>query len=179
MPRIAVFDPLASPQRVLGITGPSEALQPFLGRTDVVIDPDLSLLAVISPTTFEITSYLVPVQHWKHVGGAIVEWSQAEKDAKAAADAVALDTGTRAGARDQLVGFRSNALLLRALADILRDELNILRGNWNAFKVEVAAAASLADLKTRVAAMPNLPDRTLAQLRTAINTRVDGGTIDT
>jgi hypothetical protein len=139
----------------------------------------LSLLAVVNSTTFEITSYTVPIRYWKHVGGAIVEWTQAEKDTEAAAEAAALIVNTRAGAKAQIVGFQSRGLILRAIADILRDEINILRANWTAYKVEVAAATNLTDLKARVAAMPSMPDRTLTQLRTAIDARVDSGTIDT
>lgn len=63
--------------------------------------------------------------------------------------------------------------LFKALATITMDELNILRQWVQSFKVEVAAASSLADLKTRVASLPELEDRTAAQLKTAIKNRVD------
>lgn len=67
---------------------------------------------------------------------------------------------------------------LRGTAAVLVDEINILRQWIVAFKVEVAAAASLADLKTRVAALPNLPDRTLTQAKTAIKAAITAGTVD-
>ena len=54
-----------------------------------------------------------------------------------------------------------------------KTEMNILRGWITQFKADVAAANNLADLKTSVAAQPDLPDRTLAQLKTAIRTRID------
>ena len=63
--------------------------------------------------------------------------------------------------------------LMTAYSDILKDEFNHVRGWIADFKTEVAAAANLGDLKTRIAAMPDLPDRTLAQLKTAIQNRIN------
>ena len=58
------------------------------------------------------------------------------------------------------------------------DEINLLRQWLVAFKAEVAAATSLADLKTRVATLPNMPDRTVAQARNAIHAKIDAGEVD-
>ncbi len=68
----------------------------------------------------------------------------------------------------------------RAVASVLIDELNILRLWITDFKAAVAAATSLADLKTRVAAITpaSLPARTLAQAKTAIAAAIDSGTVD-
>lgn len=71
-----------------------------------------------------------------------------------------------------------NNKLARAIVSILLDEMNVLRQWLASFKTEVAAAASLADLKTRVATLPATPDRTLAQAKTAIANKIDGGTVD-
>lgn len=68
--------------------------------------------------------------------------------------------------------------LERALTSILVDEFNTLRSWLRDYKAAVAVASTLADLKTRVAALPNMPDRTLAQLRTAIENRIDSGDVD-
>lgn len=62
--------------------------------------------------------------------------------------------------------------LLTAYSDIIKDEFNLVRGWIVDFKAEVAAAANLGDLQSRVAALPDLPDRTLAQLKTAISNRI-------
>lgn len=48
------------------------------------------------------------------------------------------------------------------------DELNLLRDWITAFKAAVAAATSLANLQTRVAALPNTPDRTVPQAIQAV-----------
>ncbi len=64
----------------------------------------------------------------------------------------------------------------RAIAAIMVDEINTLREWIMSFQAAVAAASSLANLQTRVAALPNLPDRTLAQARSAFIARVNSGT---
>lgn len=69
--------------------------------------------------------------------------------------------------------------LIRAVADAARDSDNVLRAWLAAFKVEVAAATNLADLKTRVAALPAMPAISNATLRIAITNRVNDGTVDT
>jgi hypothetical protein len=53
-----------------------------------------------------------------------------------------------------------------------------MRAWITSFKAAVAAATNLADLKTRVAALPALPAITNAQLVTAISSRIDDGTVD-
>lgn len=63
---------------------------------------------------------------------------------------------------------------LRVTVKLLVDELNVLSQWLTSFKSETAAATSLADLKTRVATLPNTPDRTYAQAKTAINNLIDG-----
>lgn len=69
--------------------------------------------------------------------------------------------------------------LLRATAGLTIDELNVIRQWITDFKVQVAAATTLADLKTRVAGItPNLPARTQAQAITAIKSKVNAGTVD-
>lgn len=63
--------------------------------------------------------------------------------------------------------------IMIALADTLNEYEFIKLREWiRAFKVEVAAATSLADLKSRVAALPAMNDHTLSQLRTQIENRI-------
>ncbi len=64
----------------------------------------------------------------------------------------------------------------RAITALTIDEINTLREWIVAFKVATAAATSLANLQTRVAALPDLPDRTLAQAKSAFITKVNSGT---
>ena len=120
----------------------------------------------------------IPKKHLKHSGGIVVEMSAAEKAVVDAEIAAAEDAATRSGAKSFIAGFSAQPLLLRALADILKDEINIIRGWTVSFKAQVALATTLADLKVRVATLPTLSDRTLAQLRTAIQNRIDDRSVD-
>lgn len=63
----------------------------------------------------------------------------------------------------------------RAVANIMVEEINAVREWTVSLKAAVAAATTLADLKTRVAALPDLPDRTLAQAKTAFINAINGG----
>ena len=62
--------------------------------------------------------------------------------------------------------------IMTAFTDIIKDEFNIVRKWTRDYKAEVAAATSLSDLKSRVATMPTLNDRTLGQLKAAIENRI-------
>jgi hypothetical protein len=68
--------------------------------------------------------------------------------------------------------------VLRALVDVLLDEINLLRAWLASLKTETAAATNLANFQTRVATLPPTPTRTLAQAKTAILNKLDGGTVD-
>lgn len=120
----------------------------------------------------------VDAKFLKQVGGAIVEMSQAEKDAIILAEAQALEASLRSIAKSQDDGLSSEALYRRAIAQTLLDEINSLRQWITDFKAQVALASSLNDLKTRVAALPNVPSRTLAQAKNAIESKIDDKSLD-
>jgi hypothetical protein len=76
------------------------------------------------------------------------------------------------------IEWRNSEIALKAVAAVTAEEINNIR-QWLAdFKAQVALASTLADLKTRVAALPNMPQRTLTQVRTAIANKIDAGTVD-
>lgn len=138
----------------------------YEGQANVIVNPNLAAVAG------------QPMKYWKHVSGAIQLMTQGERDTVDAALAAAALSAARNGAKDQIVGTIPLPILLRALADILKDEINIVRGWTVSFKAEVAAATNLANLQSRVATLPTLSDRTLAQLKTAIQNRIDSGGVD-
>ena len=108
------------------------------------------------------------------VGGNTVRNAvQGEIDTYAPAQADDENQQDADGAVGLFITHPRNRKLMTAYSDILKDEFNLVRGWITDFKVEVAAAANLGDLKTRIAGMPDLPDRTLAQLKTAIQNRID------
>lgn len=105
-------------------------------------------------------------------GGSCRNATQPEIDGFPAAQTADENLMDRDRARDLFENHPNWRKMMIAYSDIIKDELNILRGWTLDFKAEVAAATSLADLQTRVAGLPDLADRTLAQLRTAINNRI-------
>jgi len=62
--------------------------------------------------------------------------------------------------------------IMVAFSDIIKDEINLVRGWTRDFKTEAAAATSLADFQARIATLPTLEDRTLQQLRNALEDRI-------
>ena len=83
--------------------------------------------------------------------------------------------------QEALVLFSSTAgqqKLIRAILLVLLDENNVTRQWITSFKVAVAAATSLADLKARVAALPNMPDRTVLQAKNAVQDKLNSGSSD-
>ncbi len=62
----------------------------------------------------------------------------------------------------------------RAFVKLVVDENNLLREWITDFKAAVASAGSLGALKTGVASLPNVPQRTYQQAKAAINNLVDG-----
>lgn len=150
MATVVVFAEGASPERVLFVRRLVDPA-PYRERTDVAISPDLSALEGV-----------LEEKYWKHDGsGGIVAMTVLEQGAKDTADQTERDQqdqdaldAIRADAAIALDGFDSGPLALRALAEIIKDELNVLR------------------------ALHALPDRTLAQLRTSITNKVNSGDVD-
>lgn len=91
---------------------------------------------------------------------------------------VALNQTQRDLANSQAESPEPSGKLSRAIITVLLNEINSLRQWIVAFKAATAASTSLANLKTGVAALPNMPDRTLPQARTAITTAINAGTVD-
>jgi hypothetical protein len=91
------------------------------------------------------------------------------------ADALA----ARAAAKALLARMKdAEADVLRAIVLVTIDEINALRARLRAQDVAVAAAVSLADLKTRWAVLAAVPDRTGAQARAAVGAHLDDGSAD-
>ena len=118
----------------------------------------------------------IPMRYLKKLGNDPVQMSPAEQVTVDDAIAATVESQYRTGQKANFNGPRG--VYLRAFADITKDEINLLRAWITSFKVEVASASNLADLKTRVAVLPNTPPRTLAQLKTAIQTKIDGKVVD-
>lgn len=111
----------------------------------------------------------------KIVNGQEVELTQAEEDAiiaewlanKAQQDLEA--TPEFKLQQDRERERRNFDSIYKRFALTAMDEINLLRSWITGFKTQVAAATTLADLKTRVAALPNVPQRTADQLKSAMD----------
>jgi len=159
------YDPNSSPVSGIVTVGPHLVDVPT-GLPNTLNNPNLTAVAGLDQ------------KYWKVSNGVVIAMSAQEKSDFDAAQAAAQALVIRSDAKNFIVGFSSEPLVLRAIADTIKDEINLLREWIVAFKAAVAAASSLANLQTRVAALSDMPDRTLTQFKTAINGKVDGGTID-
>lgn len=141
---------------------PSANTPDYENLPNTLVNPDLSLVSG------------QPQKYWKHVAGAIQLMTQGEKDAIDAAAAAAVIANAKTAAKAIQDDLTSQSRAIRAVVKETVDELNAIRQWIVAFKVQVAAATNLANLQTRVAALPDMPDRTYTQAKTAINNIVDG-----
>lgn len=122
------------------------------------------------------------------VGGYLnsnLDWSQAAFDANAAliasvaateADAFKLQLRTLFNSAvdgSTPEGFAARTILLTIL-----DETNRLRAWITSFKAAVAAATSLGNLQTRVAALNNMPEVSAATMKTALADKANSGLAD-
>ena len=103
-------------------------------------------------------------------------------DASDAAVASRQTTDNHATASADIQSSTDSLLLaIRGLALVTMDELNLLRERLTAQDSAVANATSLADLKSRWAAIAQaqpLPDRTASQIYPAIRAKITAGTAD-
>jgi len=120
---------------------------------------------------------IVAQQYWKadvanHAVIPMTTQEQAAWDAKLAADLLA---SQRTAAQADIVSTSDLGKLERAVADIIINQLN-LHTTWeNALAAAVAGAATLAALKTAVAAITPVPTVTLAQAKAAIVNDIGSG----
>ena len=103
---------------------------------------------------------------------AAFDWSQTAQDAWELQQ-------RRVEAKAALAEAKAESATLRALLLIVLDEFNLHSAKTNAILTAIDNAATLAALKTAVAAITDLPTRTAAQLRTAIQNKIDAGDVDT
>ena len=94
---------------------------------------------------------------------------QAQLDAEVTAALAAL----KAIADSTVDAIDQQGLITRALAIVILNAVNTIHATWTDFKTETAAATSLDNFQSRVAAnTPNLPQRTKAQLLAAIKNEI-------
>lgn len=120
---------------------------------DWIIEPDLS--AVIGFAS----------KYWTISGDVVSLMSQAERDA--------VDAAELAAARDAIANRLDGVEdIARAAILIIMDEFNLHSARLNAVLDAIDAGASLAAIKTSVAAINNIPTRTVEQLKTALRNKL-------
>ena len=83
---------------------------------------------------------------------------------------------------DAIAGIRAKKgvqfKLFRATVGIILDEFNLHAAKINAILTAIDNASTLAQVKTNIAAIADYPARTQAQLITAVENKINGGTVD-
>jgi hypothetical protein len=161
MANIVIYNPSVTPKVVLEYLE-SVNTPDYSSRPDVLVNPDIT--ALVS----------VPRKYWKVVGSAVLEMTSTEKSNLDGFETAQLIAQQKAMAKALHEQVDSIGRLIRAIAKLSIDENNIAYKWLRDFKAAVANATSLADLKLSVGALPNTPDRTYAQGKTAIENLVDG-----
>lgn len=118
-----------------------------------IINPDLSAVTGFSS------------KYWVIAGDVVSLMSQAERDTvdanelQAARDAVAAQM-------DQMENY------LRAFALVMLDEINLHATRVTAILDAIDNNSTLANIRTAVALIPDVPTRTIAQLKTALRNKL-------
>lgn len=129
---------------------------PDFPTQDWIINPDLSAVVGFA------------AKYWVISGDSVSLMSQGERDAVDAAAATALKDSMAANVD------AAHPAELRALVELLVDELNAHSEAINAILTAIDNGANLSGIKTAIAAISDLPTRTLQQAKNAIRTHLDG-----
>lgn len=81
----------------------------------------------------------------------------------------------RESAKEKLASLRGEGAVLRAMILTMLDEMNLHANRVNALLTAIDNASTLATLKTAVALINDIPQRTGLQLRNAIISKLDAG----
>lgn len=100
--------------------------------------------------------------------------TQADLDAQVNPSPAQVRDGQKESARALFDKPTAVSALHRAELKLILTEINTLRSWVVSLKAAVVAATTLADMKIRVAALPDMPDRTAAQVKAALMAEVDG-----
>lgn len=137
---------------------------PDFPDSDWFHDPDVSAVAGL------------PLRYWQVGTNPVQAMTQIERDAVDAAIAAAQKAAAREAAVTALDGL--GGYELRAIAAILIDEINNLRQWDSGLKAAFQANTTVANIRTAVLALPNMPDRKLSQAKTAYSNAISSGVVD-
>jgi hypothetical protein len=116
-----------------------------------------------NPDMSEVVGY--PSKYWVITGDVVTLMSKAERDA---VDANELDAN-----RDATATRMDNVEdIIRALALTTMDDLNLHSERMNAILDAIDQNSTLATIKSAIADIPNIPQRTGAQLKTSVRSKL-------
>lgn len=155
---------------------PSNDPSPYLLRPDVLIFNDRTTQ---TETEVQILLSTTPIRYFKKTGDPeISEMNPLEKAQVDDEIRLRRILFTRNLSSASFRAIDSNAMLVRALSEVAIDEINIIR-RWDmSLKTAVAAASTLSQLKTNIAALPALSDRTSLMFRNSILDKISNGSAD-
>lgn len=129
---------------------------------DWIHNPDLSAV-----TGFD-------AKYWTITGDAVSLMTLAERDAVDANEAAANLAAIRAAAKAGYEAAAGDFLkALKAVALVTQDEMNLHAAKINAILSAVDGAATYGALRTAIAAIADYPQRTPAQLKVAVDNKID------
>lgn len=146
---------------------------------DVLNRIDKRLLRSVNTSEFPTAEWIInpdlsgvagqPEKYWIITGDAVSLMDQATRDAVDATEAANALANDRAANKARLDQER----VLRAFALLLLDELNLHAARITAILDAIDGASNLAGVKTAVAAIADVPQRTAGQIVDAIKAKVD------
>lgn len=163
MPKGIVFN---QTNDITYVIADGEATDPYLNRLDVLLSPDFSPVAGFAS------------KYWRRNGNLLELKNQAERDQIDADELEARLAALRTFASQIKDASTTQGVEWRALVLMLLDEFNNIRQWLQSSKSAVAGAANLAGLKTAWAVLPDTPDRTVTQVKTVYQNKIDAKSAD-
>jgi hypothetical protein len=99
-------------------------------------------------------------------------------DMSASAVAARVTAAARQSAKDALIQDAPLDKLIKAVLFAIEDETNLHATRFNTLLTAIDNATTLANLKTAVLAINDLPIRTRTQIKTAVENKLDAGLAD-
>jgi len=144
-------------------SGDMERAFPPLVFHDAAGEPASNAEWIHAPDLAAVAGF--PAKYWIVTGDAVTLMDQAERDA--------VDAALRESGRDSTVAQLDRAEdVLRAFMLAVLDELNTHAAKMNAILDAIDSGSTLAAIRTNIAAVADYPQRTAAQLRTAIRAKL-------
>lgn len=138
-------------------------------------------ISVLYPAAIPLNDYVVSdgvIVFWNSALGTQPTAAQLAAVTQAQVDAAVVTAYRNVAKAVYDADHTDRGKLIRAAASVALDAINADRACMDAMAAAVAAATSLADLKTRFAAISRPGQVSLLTLKNAVDNRIDDGTVD-